>query len=63
MAKLIGRAGEVLGIAKYNSLLKTLKSGSRELDDLADDFLGDVSKVQIDLVCYFETEETNGVSI
>lgn len=62
-AKLIGLAGSVLGQAKYSSLIRTLKSGSTELDDLADDFLHDVAKTQIDVECYCELEKTNGVSI
>lgn len=60
-AKLVGRVGNVLGQAKYTSLLGTLKAGSTELDDLRDEFLTDVGSTSIDVECYFELERTNGV--
>ncbi|CAG8980794.1 hypothetical protein HYALB_00003719 [Hymenoscyphus albidus] len=55
-AKLLGIAGDpVGGIAIYNNLLKILKHGSPELDDLAHEFLGVSRKMFIHLVCYYET--------
>lgn len=56
-------AGSVVGKASDNELIRTLKPDSRELVELADEFLGDVGKVQIDVVCYFELEKTNGMVI
>jgi hypothetical protein len=57
-AHLVGMAGDIMGLAKYTDLIKSLKAGSIELDDLANDFLGDSRKALIDLVCYYETENT-----
>ncbi|KAL4883893.1 ankyrin repeat-containing domain protein [Aspergillus karnatakaensis] len=56
--KLIGTVGSVLGQANYTSLIKTMKSGSSELDDLRDEFLADVGNTRIDVECYFEQEKT-----
>jgi len=47
-----------MGLAKYTDLIRSLKAGSIELDDLANDFLGDSRKAAIDIVCYYETENT-----
>lgn len=52
-----------MGQASDNDLIRTLKPNSQELLELADEFLADVGKVQIDVVCYFELEKTNGVGI
>ena len=57
-AELIGMAGDIIGLAKYTDLIKSLKAGSIELDDLANDFLGDARKASVDIVCYYETENT-----
>ncbi|KAL3426988.1 hypothetical protein PVAG01_00497 [Phlyctema vagabunda] len=57
-ARLIGMAGDTIGLAQYNDLLRSLKAGSVELDDLANDFLGDARKASVELICYYETENT-----
>ena len=57
-AHLVGMAGDIMGLAKYTDLIRSSKSGSFELDGLANDFLGDSRKALIDLVCYYETENT-----
>lgn len=63
-AKLLGIAGDaVWGLATYNNLLRILKPGSTELDDLAHEFLAASRKLFIYLVCYFETVKTSGVFI
>jgi hypothetical protein len=51
-------AGDLIGLAKYTDLVKSLKAGSIGLDDLANDFLGDARKAAVDIVCYYETENT-----
>lgn len=63
MAKIIGMAGHVAGKAYDNDLIRTLKPDSRELLELADEFLADVGRTQIDVLCYFELEKTNGVCV
>lgn len=60
-AKVVGLAGNVLGVAKYSGLIKGLKSGSAELEDLTDDFLNDAGNAQIALDCYFELDKTGSV--
>ncbi|CAG8955662.1 hypothetical protein HYFRA_00010926 [Hymenoscyphus fraxineus] len=63
-AKLLGIAGDAIGgIAIYNNLLKILKHGSPELDDLAHEFLGVSRKMFIHLVCYYETVKSSGTVI
>ena len=47
-----------MGWGKYNNLLRSLEYNSRELDNLADEFVGDVDKAQIDLQCYYELEKS-----
>lgn len=47
-----------MGWGKFNNLLRSLEHNSRELDNLADEFVGDVDKAQIDLQCYFELEKS-----
>ena len=50
-----------MGWGKYNNLLRSLEYNSRELDNLADEFVGDVDKAQIDLQCYYELEKSKMV--
>jgi hypothetical protein len=59
-AELVGMAGDILGLASYTDLVRSLKAGSIELDDLANDFLGDARKATpaVEIYCYYETENT-----
>ena len=51
-------AAETFGKGKYNNVLRSLQYDNRELDSLADEFLRDVDKAQIDLQCYYELEKS-----
>ncbi|KAL4799880.1 ankyrin repeat-containing domain protein [Aspergillus venezuelensis] len=62
-AKMIGVMGSVVGQANYTTLLRTLKSGSTELDDLRHEFLIDVGSAGIDVECYFELQMTKNMII
>ncbi|KAE8355420.1 ankyrin repeat-containing domain protein [Aspergillus coremiiformis] len=63
VARIIATAGNIMGKAKVNELIKMLEPDSGELLELTDEFLGDIRKMEIDIVCYYELETTHGMMV